>query len=163
MNLIAIGKIVKPQGIKGEVKIKPYTDIPAVFENNTIFLLGKSYDVERYSFRQGFYYVKFKQVLDRNMAEKLRNFEVCIEREILKKLNDDELLIDDIIGMVLFDTEGELVGQIMDVEDYGNGYILIIEENKRLVQVPYVEGVFNQTKEKLIVNRKKYEEVRFDG
>lgn len=158
--MIEIAKILKPQGIKGEVKAQPSTNILAVFKSVQNVRIGfKEYQIERLSLRQGFLYIKFKGIDTRNQAEELRNCSIEIEKDLLVEIKGNEFLIDDLIGMVLYSTKGELVGQIVDVVNYGSCDIFVIENNDRQYQAPYVEDVFIKDGDKLVVDSEKFKEV----
>lgn len=161
MKAIEIAKIVKPQGIKGEVKALPLTNVLAVFNDlKEIIIDGKTLKVYHSSFRQGFLYLQIEGINSRNDAENLRNKFIQIEKAILDTfLPEDEFLIDDLIGMTLYDLEGEYVGQIMDVVDYGSGDVFIIEKAGRTIEAPYVEKAFIKKGNKLVVDRKGFDEV----
>lgn len=159
--MIEIAKILKPQGIKGEVKAQPSTNILAVFKSVKSVRVGlKDYEIEKVSFRQGFLYIKFKGVNTRNDAELLRNHSIEIDKELLEEIKGEEgFLIDDLIGMVLYGTNGEFVGQIVDVVNYGSCDIFIIENGDRQYQAPYIEEVFIKEGDRLIVDSEKLKEV----
>ena len=158
--MIEIAKILKPQGIKGEVKAQPSTNILAVFKSVQNVRIGvKDYQIERLSLRQGFLYIKFKGIDTRNQAEELRNCSIEIDKNLLVEIKGNEFLIDDLIGMVLYSTKGELVGQIVDVVNYGSCDIFVIENNYRQYQAPYVEDVFIKDGDKLVVDSEKFKEV----
>ena len=83
-----------------------------------------------------------------------------LDKDLIKNaLEEDELLVDDLIGMVLYDKEGNLVGQIVDVENYGATFNFIIDCNGRTVQTPFVDGVFEREGDSLVVNKAKFDEV----
>lgn len=159
--MIDVAIILKPQGIKGEVKAQPLTNVLAVFENlRKINVEDKEVKIEKIALRQGFLYIKFAGVNDRNMAETLRGKKLFVEKTLLEeKLDEDEILADDLIGMVLYDTDGRLVGQIVDIEEYGATYNFIISCNGRTVQTPFVEGLLIKDGDSFKVNRKKFDEV----
>lgn len=160
--LLPIAKIVKPQGIKGEVKAMPLTNVLAVFDNlKSVSIEGKEYEIVRISFRQGFLYITLNGVTTRNDAENLRNKQLKIDKSLLEESKDDyEFLIDDLIGMVLYDTDGNLVGQIVDVENYGATDNFIIESEGHVAQAPFLKEVFLKQDGTLVVDRKKFEEVK---
>ncbi len=163
MSSFAIAKIVKPQGIKGEVKAMPLTNVLAVFDNlKSVSIEGKVYGIKRISFRQGFLYITLNGVITRNQAEELRNKQLYVDKSQLEDAKGDyEFLLDDLIGMVLYDTNGDMVGQIMDVENYGATDNFIIEFDGRSYQVPFLKQVFLiQEDGSLLVDREKYEEVK---
>lgn len=159
--MIEIAKILKPQGIKGEVKALPLTNVLAVFKSLKNAVVGeKEMEIEKVSLRQGFLYIKFKNIDTRNDAETLRNFMIKIDRTLIEESKgDDEFLIDDLIGMVLYDKQGNLVGQIMEIVNYGSCDIFIIEKEGRSYQAPYVDDVFIKEGDKLVVDGEKLKEI----
>lgn len=161
MSNIEIAKILKPQGIKGEVKALPLTNILAVFKKlKTCVIDGDEYQISKLSLRQGFLYISFSSIQSRNEAERLRNKSIYVDKSILEQeKKEDEFLIDELIGMLLYNEEGEYVGQILDVVNYGSCDIFVIEKEGRKVEAPYVEGVFIAKDRALIVNQKKFDEV----
>ncbi len=159
--MIEIARIVKPQGIKGEVKALPLTNVLAVFKSlKNAFIGEKEMEIEKISLRQGFLYIKFKNINTRNDAELLRNSMIKIDKNLLEESKgEDEFLIDDLIGMVLYDQQGNLVGQIIDTENYGFCDIFIIEKEGRRYQAPYVDDVFIKDGDKLVVDGEKLKEI----
>lgn len=157
--MLKIAKIVKPQGIKGECKAQMLTNVLAVFKSlRSARVGGKEMAVERASVRQGFLYIKFAGVDTRNDAEAFRGAFIEVEKDEVEK-HTQEFLVDDLIGMTLYDESGDYVGQIMDVEDYGAGDILIIEKDGHTIEAPYVEKAFFRQGDKLVVNRAGFDEV----
>lgn len=162
MKNLEIALIVKPQGIRGEVKARPLTNLLAVFDNlKSVSIEGKEYGIKRISFRQGFVYAMLEGVETRNDAELLRGKKMMIDKSLLEdKTEEHEILVDDLIGMVLYDTDGNLVGQIVDIENYGATDNFIIEIDQRKYQVPFLKEVFLLRDGKLVVDREKFEEVK---
>lgn len=102
----------------------------------------------------------FDGVNSRNDAENLRQKTIAVDKELLLACKDeDEFLIDDLIGMTLYDLKGEYVGQIVDVVDYGSGDVFVIEREGRTIEAPYVGAAFIKQGEKLVVDREKFDEV----
>ena len=61
--MIEIAKILKPQGIKGEVKASPSTNVLAVFKYvKNVFIGDKEFEIESLSIRRGFLYIKFSYI-----------------------------------------------------------------------------------------------------
>ena len=143
MEFVCVGEIIKPQGIKGEVKIKPLIDIPAIFNGkHKLFIEKKESGFARASFRLGYAYAQFETIPDRNVAEKFRNKKVFISREDFDALAEDDFLIEELVGTLIYDENGAYVGQIMNVENYGFDDILIIKENEHLYEVPFKKAIF---------------------
>lgn len=159
--MLEIAKILKPQGIKGEVKALPSTNVVEIFSSLKECLVGnRTMQIEHISFRQGFLYIKFKGVNTRNDAELERGKTIKVERSILESAKaDDEFLVDELIGMVVYDDQGELVGQIIKVMNYGATDILVFEKEHRQMQAPYIKEVFYKQGDFLVAKHEKLVEV----
>lgn len=160
MDRLLVAKISKPQGIKGELKCQLLTDVLAVFNGDVLDfdVSGKIMHAEKVSVRQGALYIKFQDVDTRNDAELLRNKDIYLSKDIIQRHLEDEVLVDDLIGATIFDEKGELVGQIVDYENYGASDILTVLENGHQYQVPFILSVFTIGKNAITVNRKAYNE-----
>lgn len=158
MDFVAVGKIIKPQGIKGEVKILPLIDMPAIFNGqHKLFIEKKESPFKSSTFRLGYAYVMFEEITDRNVAEKYRNKKVFITKEEFSNLATDDFLVEDLIGNLIYDENNELVGQIMGVTDYGFDDIIIIKENEHMFEVPFRKAIFKKdSNDCLYVIRKEY-------
>ncbi len=163
MDFVSVGKIIKPQGIKGEVKILPSIDIPAIFNGkHPLYIEKKPSVVKSASYRMGYAYVQFEEITDRNVAEKYRNKFVYITKEEFKKIAVDDFLIEDLVGNLIYDENGEFVGQIMDVTDYGFDDILIIKEEGRLFEVPFRKEIFQSVNGQIYAIRAEYDGAKVD-
>jgi len=159
MEFVCVGKIIKPQGIKGEVKILPLVDIPAIFNGkHELFIEKQPSKFKTATHRLGYAYVLFDEIKDRNVAEKYRNKLVYITKEEFLKLSENDFLIDDLVGQILRDENEEFVGQIMGVTNYGFDDILIVKENEHLFEVPFRKEIFKTNKDNLFyVVRKEFD------
>lgn len=159
MDFVCVGKIIKPQGIKGEVKIQPLIDIPAIFNGkHELFIDKRPAKHKSATHRLGYAYVLFEEIPDRNTAEKYRNKFVYITREEFDKIAVDDFLIDDLVGTQLYDENEEFIGQIMGVENYGFDDILIVKENGHLYEVPFKKAIFGKKNGTIYAKR-----IEFDG
>lgn len=164
MELLCVGKIIKPQGIKGEVKIFPLVDIPAIFNGKHEFFINKKpVKTKSCTFRLGYAYATFDVIPDRNTAEKYRNSLIYIDKEEFYKIPSNQFLIDDLVGQILYDEKSDYVGQIMGVENFGFDDIVIVKEGERLYQIPFVSAIFKTgDKTSVYVIRKEYEGAKTD-
>ena len=163
MELLCVGKIVKPQGIKGEVKIFPLIDIPAIFNGkHEMFIDKKPVKTKSCSYRQHFAYACFDIIPDRNTAEKYRNALVYIDKEEFYKIPSDTYLIDDLVGQMIYDENGELIGQIVGADNFGFDDVILIKENERVYQVPFVKDIFKKNQDGMYLIRKEYEGAKTD-
>ena len=117
---LQIGEIVRPQGIRGEVKLRAMTSDPGRYARlETVYLLENgSYRAVRVlsgRAQQGFAYLKLDGVNDRNQAEALRGRGVFVDRAHAIELGEDENFVCDLIGLKAVDTQGNAVGRLTDV------------------------------------------------
>ena len=158
MDFVCVGKIIKPQGIKGEVKIQPLIDIPAIFNGkHPLFIEKRPSKIKTATFRLGYGYVLFEEIKDRNIAEEYRNKFVYITREEFDSLASDDYLIDDLIGTLIYDEENIYVGQIVGVTDYGFDDILIIKQDEHIYEVPFKKDIFKTQGKQIYVIRKEFD------
>lgn len=159
--MIEIAQIVKPQGIKGEVKALPLTNVVEIFDVLKECLVGnKMMHIKHISLRQGFLYIKFDEINSRNDAELYRNLTLKVEKSLLEEMTgEDEFLVDDLIGAILYDTKGNMVGQIMEILNYGASDIFVVEKEGRSYSIPYVDEIFSVENGMLVVDADKLEEV----
>ena len=117
---LQIGEIVKPQGIRGEVKLRAMTsDMSRYARLETVYLKqGKNYvprKVIKGRSYDGFAFLTLEGVTDRNQAELLRGTEVYVDREHAVDLDEDENFICDLEGLDAFDTNGNPIGTLRGV------------------------------------------------
>ena len=118
---VVIGTIVAPFGIKGEVKVRIETDFPERFESlKEIWLKpktgpGRMARINSVRFHKSGALVKFQGCNDRNCSEELRGAEMRIDRSQLKVLDSDRFYVHDILGLDVYTTGGEHLGQVTEV------------------------------------------------
>ena len=113
---LKIGLIVKPQGIRGEVKVQPLTDDINRFKNlKEVLIDGKNYRVISSIIGGNVVFLAFSGVLDRNQAELLRGKYLCVTRENALSLEKGRYFIADIIGCSIITDDGCTVGEVTDV------------------------------------------------
>lgn len=167
-NQILVGKILKPQGIKGEVKVKPILDKLERFSSFEHFFVGKEkslFEVEKIDVRFGYAYVTFKNIKTRNDAETLRNKDLYVSREDFGKLDEDSYLLEDLIGLdVVYSGTNQCVGKIIDIDQYGSADVInVLSTDGRKYQLPFLKAVFldiNLSDGVIYVDKKMYEEMK---
>ena len=143
-NLIIIGKITGPQGVRGEVRVMPLTDFPERFKDLKIALLddGKRLPVESVRYHQQVILLKFAGLDDRNSIEHLRGKLIQIERKDLVPLPEGHYHVFDIIGLSVYNEEEECLGKISDVLQTGSNDVYIVEQqNKQPLLIPGLKSV----------------------
>lgn len=139
-NLICIGKISKPHGVLGEVKVISYTQNPA-----DIFSFDKLVDKEgnEYSLtKRGMSGEQFIGIIsgikNRTEVEKLSGTFLYVPREMLKKALNDEFYYEDLKSCTLVDSQNEEFGLVKDIHNFGAGDILEVNlKNGKIEYLPF--------------------------
>lgn len=147
MNYLEAGKIVNTHGLRGEVKLVPWTDSPQTFEEiDHVFIKKKTgdvrLDIERLKYQKNNLIVKFNQISSIEEAEKLKNQTVYIDRDALGELPEGVYYIADIIGLAAVDESGNAVGTVVDIFNTGANDIYDIKrEGKKNLLLPVIDDV----------------------
>ena len=163
MNNLLIGEIVKPQGIKGEVKIKLY-DNSKNLTNIKILIVDKdSLLVESLSIRQGFMYVVFEGFDSIQKVEQLRNKKVYLCKEDASNLlQENEFFIENILEFEVVTSDGKELGVLSDVQNYGSKDIAVIASEQGEILLPIIDGLIekiNEEEKAIILDAKIFKEV----
>ncbi len=113
---IKVGKIVSAFGIRGEVKVYPYTDMPDRFEElDSVWAGDEELVIRSVRYQKNLVLLRFEGVDDRNAAELLKGRFLTIDREHLRETDEDEYFIFDLIGLEAVDQDGKHIGKVTDV------------------------------------------------
>jgi len=160
-DLIPLGKIIKPHGIKGELKIKLYNN------DSKTFIIGQkvwiddgknnynSYVVEKSSFLSKKFKLKLVSIDSRNSAESLRNHTLLVSRASFPKLKPEEFYLVDLIGFIVEDQNSNVVGKICEIMENPANDILIVVNNHEEYLIPLLDNfvkLFDFKNKKIIVN-----------
>ena len=163
MNRLLIGEVLKPQGIRGELKVKTFTDYPEdVKEFGTVYIEDKPYKI--LSFRvgpDGAAYMGLRGIPDRNAAELFRGKILEGEREDAPPLEEGQYYIIDVLGCVCQTEDGEVLGTVVDISNLSSDIYTIEKAGKRIL-FPAVKGVVKQVdiqNKKLVVDKVIFEEI----
>ena len=161
-KMLTIGTILKPQGIRGELKVKPYTDDAEDFKGlKRIFLDGEEMKVLSVRIGAGTVFLGLKGVPDRNAAELLRGKDIEIPREEAPDPGEGRYYIADLLGSEFFTEAGELLGVLKDIRQAATD-IYTLEMNGKEVMFPAVKGVITSLdveNKKITVDKKRFDEV----
>ena len=160
---IQIAKILRPHGVKGAVKISAsLSDIPfSIFKK---VYLGKARipsKITKIMPLNGFYSVMLDTIKSCDEAEKYRNQPIYIEREEYSVF-DDMVLTSDYIGVEVKTKDGDYIGVVVDVDNYGSADILSINCNGTTYMVPMIEDTlqFDKTNKVFIIDKQRFMEIR---
>ena len=122
---LIIGRIARPFGVKGEVKIIPLTDHAERFVGiNAVYVKQngsyRKLEVEGSRIVKNAVLIKFAHVADRNDAERYRDCILYIDREHAAPIDDDSNYYYDLIGCTVKTTDNTELGIIIDIQNAGS-------------------------------------------
>lgn len=129
-QLVCIGAIAGAFGVRGEVKIKPFTADPMACANYGPLLDAKGEVIltpVRPRLAKKFIAVTAKEVTSREQAESLKSTKLYVLRAALPETDEDEFYYTDLIGLSVETIGGEDMGRIKAVHDFGGGDLLEIQ------------------------------------
>ena len=145
MDLLEVGRIVNTHGLRGEVKVVPWTDNADDLEAvSTVYvhLAGeeKSLTVQNIRYQKNNLIVKFAEISSIEEAERYKGAVISAERDELGELPEGVYYIADLIGLRVEDEAGRYIGTIKDVFNTGANDIYEIErEEKKPLLLPVIE------------------------
>ena len=156
-----IGQIVNTYGIKGFVKVVPFTDDVNRFEklksiyieyNGKLILVT----IEEVSYSKTNVLLKFKEFPDINMVERFKNCYLKIERKDAVKLPKNSYFIADLIGLEVYTEEGILLGKVDDIFKTGSNDVYVVkDEMGKQTLLPAIKEVIKKVdleNKKILVN-----------
>ena len=156
-----IGQIVNTFGIKGMVKVNPFTDDISQFEKMKSILIDKKgtfieMQIEEVKYSKNQVLLKLKGIETIEEAEKYRNCYLKLPREKARKLPEGTYFIADLIGLDVYTEEGDLLGKVDDIYNSGASDIYVIKnELGKQILLPATKEVIKQIdleREKIIVH-----------
>ncbi|MBV9550046.1 MAG: ribosome maturation factor RimM [Alphaproteobacteria bacterium] len=129
---ILLAAVIGAQGLKGEVKVKTFTQSPEALRAYGVLhdASGKHYEVTAFrAGKPGEALLAFKGIHDRGAAEALKGVELYVKRAALPATAENEFYHADLIGLEAFDSEGRLVGKIAAIHNFGAGDVIAIHRS----------------------------------
>jgi 16S rRNA processing protein RimM len=127
-KLLLVARIGAPHGVRGEVRVKAFTDDPLAFRDYRDLSDGggRSFRIERLRPAKDIVIAKFAGIDDRNAAETLNGTDLFVARSSLPDVEEDEFYHADLIGLEAYTEAEEPIGAVVAVHDFGAGDILEI-------------------------------------
>lgn len=150
MEYIEIGQIVNTNGLKGVVKVNPFTDDISKFEElKYIYIQLKSelkkVKIEQVRYNKNQVLLKLEGIDSIEEAEKYRNFYLKIEKKCQEELGEDTYYIVDLIGINVYSENDEYLGTIEDVFPTGSNDVYVVKDNLgKQILVPAIAEVVKE-------------------
>ena len=143
-DYVAIGRIKRAVGLKGEVLIKAFSSTKNITVPGCLFLEGKN------GFKR-FKIIRFREkgpkelvcllegINNRTLAEDLERRQVFQEKSLLPREDTDEYFWYELKGLKVVDQNGEELGTIYSIIEAGAQDVLVVRDGKREILIPMVD------------------------
>jgi 16S rRNA processing protein RimM len=141
-DLVTIGQILKPFGLKGEVRVRSLSDVPGRFERLTEVLLEApsgeilSTSVHHIRADQNSYVIGFEAFATPEQAASFRGAWIKITRDKTASLPDGQYFEDDLIGMTVKTEDGEPLGTLNEVLDVPSHAVFVVQGDRGEILIP---------------------------
>ncbi len=145
MDLITYGKILKPHGLKGEVKVLPYSgqsenfsQIQHLYINSNKDEFGQ-HEVLAKKFHKNLIIVRIQDIDSIEDAELLRGKEVHVDKEELPSKQEDEYYWFELVNLNVYSRNGSFIGKVDSIIDNTAQPVLIIKNSSSEYMVPLID------------------------
>lgn len=149
-NLLIIGKVLKPHGVEGKLKVLNYTDSPDVFHYADQLYLKEGNGTMTPLHLKSVSSHKMNMILDVDeienieRAEETRGCHILIDKAKLKKLPDGEYYQYELIGLDVISVSGKKFGKIKELISTGSNDVFIVREGKQEHLVPALKDIIKK-------------------
>src|ERR1700760_2281675 len=138
-KLVLVGRVAGAFGVKGEVRLTAYTGRPeALLAYRELVRQDGSPGLTLLSGRaqKGDLVARAKQIATKEQADALRGLLLHVPREALPEPEEDEFYLTDLIGLAAVTPEGQTLGKVKAVPDFGAGDLLEIDPGRGATWYP---------------------------
>ncbi len=149
MQALQVGKIVNTHGLKGMLKVYPYTNTAQDFENFKKLYADSALTLEltiaQLKYQKNMVLVKFKEFDHINDVLHLKNTTLYAKKcDVDQQLADGEYYVDDLIGLAVVDTNGRLLGSVKAFRDGAKQIVLEIDHDGNIWYLPFVDAFIKE-------------------
>jgi len=159
-DFLLLGKVSKAHGMRGEVKIFPYSGQPENIKAykelvlvNDRGVLSHPLTVLSCKIQGKTAITRLDSISSRDQAESVEGLEVLIARKFLPKLSKDEFYWHQYVGKTVTDIEQHYIGEIESIFSNGRQDIMVIRAGRNEIFVPISKGiVVGESAEKITID-----------
>ena len=119
-SLVVLGRLMKPHGIKGAIRVEYYAESPKLLEKPLMLRAGRfaprPVRIREWSLWKDQLILTIEGVNDRTQAEQMRGQELLIDASFLPEADEDEPYLRDLLGLTVKLENGETVGELEDID-----------------------------------------------
>lgn len=144
-RFIAVGRVLAPAGVEGEIKVEPLTDVIELFSRGrSLWVRGERLEVEGVQQRKGRLHLKLSGVDSREAAEALRGESVEVPQSLLEPLPEGHYYRFQIVGMQVYDVERGHLGEVRQVLTTGGNDVYVVRGERGEILLPAIDDVIRE-------------------
>lgn len=145
---LLLGRVLRPHGIRGELRIEVFTAYPERIVAGMTVAIGPDprdpttaidYEITQVRAHQKYLILRVEGVPDRSAADLLREQHVMIALENAVPLDDDEVYLYQIIGLAVHTQDGETIGTVTEIIETGANDVLIVHGPRGEILLPFID------------------------
>ncbi|MGB8600061.1 MAG: ribosome maturation factor RimM [Burkholderiales bacterium] len=144
-NLLVMGRIICPFGVRGWLKIKTFTEAPETLADFQDWWLHtpagwQKYELAEHELHSKGLVARLESVSDRTAAELLKGVDIAVPRNELPYVGEKKIYWADLVGLEVVNQQNVLLGKVESLQETGAHDVLVVKgEVERLI--PYVETI----------------------
>jgi 16S rRNA processing protein RimM len=154
LKRIALAAVAGAHGVKGELRLKLFTDsIENLKRHKSVFVGGEERKLENIRAGSAGAIARLSGVSDRSAAEALRGSLIEVDRSALPPLQEGEYYHADLIGLDCVASDGSQLGRVTGVVNYGAGDLLEVERSDgKTSLIPFRPGIAEQDGDRIVID-----------
>jgi len=147
VELVAVARVVRTRGLKGEVVAEILTDFPERFELLDVITAvresGERLDlkIEKFWFQNGRVILKFDGLDTVESGETLRNVEICVPESEAVELEEGEYFDWELAGCKVETINGEVIGEVRELMRTGGTELLVVAGETKEYLIPFANAI----------------------
>ena len=139
---IAVGRVLSPHGLRGEIKVEPLTARPEHFAAGRKLWIGETpHDVEASRRQKGLIVLRLSDVTSVEAANALRGCLLSLPESELAPLPEGEYYTYQIVGLEVYDGDGARLGKVIDVLPTGSNDVYVVDGPRGELLLPAIDDV----------------------
>lgn len=149
-NLLLVGQVIRPQGLRGLLRIRSYARSAESFLNvGTVFLKSDKQELVEHKVsslkaHKGVFLMKLDGLSSLEDAERYRGAEIFIKKDLLRRDSDEEYFWFELIGLRVFLTSGRCIGTLKEIIATGSNDIFVVKEGEKEYLIPAIHEVVEE-------------------
>jgi len=149
-ELIVIGKVLGTHGIRGQLRVMPYSGDPASITSHRALLFRspdgtcETYEIAGAAEHKKRILLTLKGLGDINGVLPLVGSELCISREQLPRLPEGEYYWCDLLGLAVVSDQGEQLGELVDIMPTGSNDVYVVRSERGEYLIPATDDVVSE-------------------